>query len=154
MREFDSPGQFARFLATVKSRLPEAEKAGLKAAADILLHEIQNEAGHYQGAVNGLPAWEQLADATVAGRVHAGYTPNDPLLRSGDLRDSYEATVHGDHAEVGSADPIAGYLETGHDDEGHGRLPPRPIVGGSLFRRIDDIVDAMVHPIIKALEGE
>ena len=149
-----APGDFARFLATVRARLPEAEQAGLKASSDLLLAEVQDEAGHYQGAVDGLPAWERLADSTTAGRTRSGYAPNDPLLASGGLRDSYEAQVHGDHAEVGSHDPVAGYVEAGHDDTGHGRLPPRPIVGGSLFRRVDDVVAALVAPTIKALEGE
>ena len=72
MREFDSPGQFARYLAEVKSRLPEAEKAGLKAASELLLKEIQDEAGHYQGAIDGLPEWEQLSDVTQAARSESG----------------------------------------------------------------------------------
>ena len=141
------------FLSRVDGKLDAAEEKGLTKAGNLLLKEIQREAGHYQDSVHGLPAWEELSDVTKAERVKAGYTPNDPLLRSGGLKDSYKSEVEDRTAVVGSEDPIAGYVETGHDDEGHGRLPPRPIVGGSLFRRVDDVVAALVEPTMRALEG-
>ena len=153
MKEFGSPSAFARYLEEMKGRLAEAEHKGLETAGKLVLEEVQQEVGTYQGAVNGLAAWAELADATKADRSKKGYSDNDPLLRTGHMRDSYAFTV-GDHkVTIGSDDPIAGYQEFGTADAKH-PIPPRPVLGGSLFRRADDAVKAAVAPTIRLLEGK
>ena len=152
-REFESPGAFAAFLATLESRIPEARKKGLEAAGKLVKGEIQDEMGHYQGAIHGLPEWAPLAERTVDDRVAHGYTPNDPLVRSGELRATIGYTVHDDHVEIGSPDKIMEYQEFGTPDARF-PIPPRPVIGGSLFRRLDDAVKAAIEPTIKLLEGE
>lgn len=151
--EFASPQGFARYLAEVRVALIEAEHEGLKKGAEILVAEIKAEMGHYQGAVNGLPAWQELADRTKEERQKAGFTENEPLRRSGGLADSVTYTIDGHTASVGSPDPIMKWQEEGTPDARF-PIPPRPVIGGSLFRRVDDIVKAMVMPSIRVLEGK
>lgn len=153
MKEFQSPGAFARYLATLEARLPAARKKGLEAAAEMLKKEIQDEIGTYQDAVHGLPAWAELAERTVNERTGKGYSPNEPLFRTGELRATISYIVHDDHAVVGSPDPIMVYQEFGTPDAAH-PIPPRPVIGGSLFRKADKIVEAMILPTIRVLEGK
>ena len=151
--EFGSPSAFARYLAEMEVRLHEAKHEGLKKASEMLVHEIRDEIGHYQGPVHGLPGWAELSERTQEERVKVGFTPDDPLHRTGGLAASYEYEVHEDHSTVGSPDPVAGWQENGTPDAKF-PIPPRPVVGGSLFRRADDIVKAMTMPTIKVLEGK
>lgn len=153
MKEFSSPGAFARYLTEMKAKLPAAKKEGLESAAKLVEAEIKEEMGHYQGAINGLPEWQQLAERTQTSRAKRGYEPNNPLVVTGHLRESIKHTVHDDHAEIGSSDPIMAYQEFGTPDAKF-PIPPRPVVGGSLFRRADDAVKAAVKPTIKLLEGK
>ena len=151
--EFASPSAFARYLAEMEVRLHEAEHEGLKKASELLVHEIRDEIGHYQGAVNGLPAWAELAERTQEERVKAGFTPDDPLRRSGGLADSFGYTIQGHESSVGSPDPVAAWQENGTPDAAH-PIPPRAAVGGSLVRRPDDVVKAMTLPTIGVREGK
>lgn len=70
-----------------------------------------------------------LADSTQAEREREGYTPNDPLLRSGDLREHESFGYEGDgmgqaFAAAGNSDPKSTWLEHGNASR---NLPPRPV---------------------------
>jgi len=68
---------------------------------------------------------QDLAESTQIERVAQGYTPNDPLVRSGELRESVMPAVEGlfgaDFAAAGTDDPIAHYHEFGTPT-----IPARP----------------------------
>jgi phage gpG-like protein len=68
---------------------------------------------------------QDLAESTQIERLAQGYTANDPLVRSGDLRESVTPAVLGlfgaEFAATGSADPIAAYQEFGT-----ATIPARP----------------------------
>jgi len=153
MREFASPAAFAAFLARVRDAIPRAEHEGLHAGARIVQEEIKAGMGSAQGAIHGLPEWPDLAERTQAERARKGYDPNGMLVRTGELRASVQYTVGEGHASIGSDDPIAVYQEFGTPDAAH-PIPPRPFVGSGLFRAADKAVDAMVKPVIAALEGK
>lgn len=69
--------------------------------------------------------WPQLAAATQADRAAKGYAPNEPLLRTGELRESveYKAELSPTGAEglIYSEDKIAVYQELGTSRG----IPPR-----------------------------
>lgn len=84
-----------------------------------------------------LSEWPALAESTVAEKERLGYTgavsATDPLLRTGELRDSIKADAElspgGAIGMVGSNDPIAEYQELGTS-----RIPPRPFMSLALRR--------------------
>jgi hypothetical protein len=78
--------------------------------------------------------WPQLAESTQDERVAKGYSPNDPLLREGNLRDSIEhqveATFEGAEGVLGSGEKTALWAELG-TSRGE---PPRPFLSEALMR--------------------
>ncbi len=88
MIRFGSMSAFVDHLAKLPVAIHVAEKVGLEAATVLLRDKAKESLGTYQEAVGPLPAWRELAQSTQAERSLKGYTPNDPLLRTGDLRDS------------------------------------------------------------------
>ena len=129
MREFASLGSFAAYLLERDVAVAVALEEGLKKAAEHVEKVAKDEFGEYQPAVGGFPAWAELADSTKAQRVALGYSENDPLLRSGELRDSIGHEVAGLEAVVGSTDDVMVYQELGTET-----IPPRPVLGPAAIR--------------------
>ena len=75
-----------------------AEEFALKLAAAMVTAEGKRVLGTYEYK------WPQLQADTQAERVRLGFSPNEPLLRSGAMRDSisFVVTVPGKEAWVGS----------------------------------------------------
>jgi phage gpG-like protein len=86
------------------------------------------EFGQYQSAQGPFPAWPELAEATKDDRVHQGYAENEPLLRSGDTRDSVERERDGLEGVVGSKDENLVFHEFGT-----ATIPARPVLGPAAF---------------------
>lgn len=124
MKEFDSLAKFARHLVKTAALGEVVSHHIVKKAGEIIQLDAQNRIGSYQDGGGGFPAWANLAPATVADRIQQGFTPDDPLLRTGELRDSIEVEAHGHEAVVGTADVIALYQE-----QGTSTIPPRPFLG-------------------------
>lgn len=85
--------------------------------------------GVYQHALGPYPAWQELAESTKQERVRLGYTPNEPLYRTGKLRESLESHVGKHQVSIGSFDIIMLYHE-----KGTSKIPPRPVLGPSMYR--------------------
>jgi hypothetical protein len=117
-----------------------AHFAKLALAGEAVSHHIAGEGGKaiqadakarigsYQDGVGPFPAWANLAEATVDDRLRKGFTPDDPLLRTGGLRDSIKVAVTGSEAAIGSESMIALYQE-----QGTAKIPPRPFLGPAGF---------------------
>jgi hypothetical protein len=67
------------------------------------------------------------AESTQEQRVALGFSANDPLLRTGTLRDSIGHVVEGNVGYVGTNDKVAPFQEFGTS-----KNPPRPFLGGAL----------------------
>ncbi|MDE1915005.1 MAG: phage virion morphogenesis protein [Sphingomonadales bacterium] len=124
-----------------------AEK-GLEKAAQLLEDKAKEAIGQYHDSVGPVPAWAELADATKADRVAKGFPEDEPLLRTGDLRDSISHEARGNEAWIGSDSDIAEYHETGTS-----RMPPRPIFGTALYGNIGEVVDAIGHAATVHISG-
>lgn len=129
MREFSSLGEFGVYLLEAAAKEAVALELGLKKAAEHVEKVAKAEFGEYQNAVGSFPAWAELADATKADRVAKGFGENDPLLRTGELRDSIDHRVAGLGAEIGSDDDVMVYQELGTE-----KMPPRPVLGPAAIR--------------------
>ena len=112
---FDSLDNFANFLnTTIKRRL--LALPALELAAQYVEAVAKAELGTYQETNMGpLEAWEELAEVTKSDRARKGFTENDPLLRSGELKNSisHETDVSGHEAVIGSPLQKLVYLELG-----------------------------------------
>jgi HK97 gp10 family phage protein len=128
MKEFTSLGQFARHLATLEVAVALELRAGLDQVATAVKEKAKDEIGEYQKAIGPFPAWAPLAESTVADRVANGYSPDEPLLRTGEMRDSIDKSVSGMEATIGSTSQIAVYQELGTD-----KIPPRPFLGPAVL---------------------
>ena len=110
--------------------------AALDTAAALIEREAKAEIGSYQRSNLGpYDPWAELAQATKDERVRLGFTPNDPLLRTGELRDSIGRQVEGLEAVIGSTSDVMVYQELGTS-----RIPPRPVLGLAAIRKNRDVL--------------
>lgn len=118
--------------------------------AHALAKEIQERAkgkiGEYQPASHGFDAWAPLAQSTMDQRVSAGYPANNPLLRSGELRESIDIRVDGNAAIIGSPLHISLYQEVGTET-----IPPRPYLGPAAEEVMDSAPEIIIPIITSAL---
>lgn len=117
-----------------------------------LLPEVVTSAkaklGTYQSAVGPFPAWDPLAVSTMRIREALGATPNDPLLRFGQMHDETFGILQSSGPErylmtVGSEADYAWRQELGD-----GRTPPRPWLGPALFeacRHVEIDLEAVIY---------
>lgn len=130
---FNSFAAFAVHLGKIPFK--QVEKEGLEIAAKVIEAAAKKEIGTYQrDDVGPFDPWKELADSTKADRLRQGYTENDPLLRSGAMRDSISHYIdpNGHDAYVGSPSQILVWQEYGTD-----RIPPRSVLGIAAFRNKD-----------------
>lgn len=92
--------------------------------------------------------WAPLAERTIADKQHKGFATPKPLLRTGELRDSIQYTVHGNEGAVGSDLKVAVYQELGTS-----RIPPRSFLVSSAISSEDKIHRLAAATTIAALSG-
>ncbi len=113
MKEFKEIGHFIAHLTEMAAAETLALHDGLKKCAVAVERTAKAEIGHYQDEAGYFPGWVELAEATKADRLRQGYSENDPLLRSGDLRDSISHEIAWLDASIGSTSDIIVYQELG-----------------------------------------
>lgn len=111
--------------------------------------EAKEEIGYYQRSdVGPFAAWAELAPSTKKDRVRRGFPENEPLLRTGKLRDSIGHKVTGDGVAVGSDLDIALWQEMGTET-----IPPRPFLRVAAWRVRREIGKIYGIALKKALGG-
>ena len=123
----------------------EARKA-LERVAVKVENTAKAEFGEYQDAIGPFPEWTELADSTQAERGRLGFPENEPLLRTGELRDSISHEVHELTATIGSTSDIMVYQEFGTE-----RIPPRPVLGPAAEANHETIVRELGGAVVKGL---
>lgn len=151
--------ELADLLEAQVAALPEAIEAGAIAGGEIIRDDARNRIGSYQGAVEDLPAWEPLSEATKADRVAKGFTEDDPLLRSGKLRDSIEVRPVPEGAAIGVFDPemttIAGAMEYGYANVRAGRsVPPRSFLRAAAATKGEEASVEIAARVQVVFEGK
>lgn len=125
-----------------------AANAALERVATKIEKTAKSEFGVYQPAVGGFDEWPELAESTQQERERLGFTPNDPLLRTGDLRDSIGHRVGDFEAEIGSDNEIMVFQEFGTE-----RIPPRPVLGPAAERNHDAILAELGGAVVAGILG-
>ncbi|SDR37666.1 hypothetical protein SAMN05443245_5251 [Paraburkholderia fungorum] len=124
MREFRSFGAFAQHLEMLAVRGPEITHLMVEAGAEEIKETAQGEIGFYQHDIAPFPDWAELSPEYEKSKVAAGFEPDAPLLRTGEMKKSIGMSVEGHEAVVGSNDKVLEYHEFGTD-----KMPPRPVLG-------------------------
>lgn len=134
--------KFEELLLTRKANIIEA----LEASAKLLEEKAKEKFGVYQNGIGNYPKWLQLAASTQKERVEKGYTPNDPLLRSGALKETIRHSV----------DPITLTATVGSTSEimvdqemGTSRIPPRPVLGPTAYENSPEVIYLLEKATLK-----
>ncbi|WP_369606283.1 hypothetical protein [Serratia marcescens] len=127
--EFD---ELAKALASAAMTMEFQLSLGVKEFAREVEQEAKSELGVYQQAVGPFNAWDALADGTKADRARRGFPEDQPLLRSGELRDSIQHEVMGLAAIIGTKSEIGFWQEVGTST-----IPPRPFIGPAYVKKVD-----------------
>ncbi len=144
-KTYRSFGALARALERAAERLPATYAASMEAGAKAVQDEAKARIGHYQDG------WRPLAQSTVAEKRRLGYADEEndnPLLRTGEMRDSIKAEASERGFVVGSVDDVMVYQELGTS-----RIPPRPVLAPSLKATAPAIAKALGRAIRKTLTG-
>lgn len=148
MKAWGDFAQFAAHLLTLEAKVALELHHALKQAAVAVEHTAQAEFGHYQPAVGQFEKWVPLAESTRVDRVRQGYSADEPLLRSGALRDSVTHEVSALEAVIGSADEVMLYQELGTE-----KIPPRAVLGPALVRNRKKIKKLLGHAVASGIAG-
>lgn len=135
-------GEFGRFLG------------GLVAEHEVVMHElldrgcqiIETEAKRVIGTYEY--GWPALADSTRADRERKGFPEDEPLLRSGGMRDSIGHTVEPDAGYVGSNDPKVRWQELGTK-----HIPARSFLAGAALTKGQEVAEYLGMGYASSLFG-
>lgn len=147
MRDF-SIAEFVFHLTAVHERLEHGDQEAMERAALVVETRAKANIGHYQDGIEPFADWASLADATRDDRVRQGFSEDDPLLRTGDLRDSIEHVAGSFEAVIGSNSEVAEYQELGTD-----KIPPRSFLGGAAVQTGEQVARILQHGVVTALVG-
>lgn len=129
--------------------LPAIER-DLEATGPMIIEKacqiIEKKAKSVIGTNN--PSWPALQPATIASKAREGFKTPAPLLRTGEMRDLIQHTVHGNEGCVGSDDPVALWQELGTS-----KIPPRSFLVSSAIASIDRIERVAGAATVAALVG-
>ena len=151
MKEFKSMEEFTAYLKTMMSTLKPALEQGLTVAAKMVEKEAQSEFGVYQrGNMGPFQSWDELADSTKADRVGKGFSENESLYRTGELKESVHTEVEGYKAVVGSDSDVMVWQELGTERG----IPPRAVLGPAGCRKARIVVNVLGETLFQHLIGK
>lgn len=141
--------ELATKLGEIALQQHEMEQHALEKAAKLVEKRAKEKIGEYQDQAGPFIAWPDLAESTKADRARQGFPEDEPLLRTGEMRDSIEHTVGNGEAQVGSNSDIAVYQELGTQ-----HIPPRSFLGGAVVDEMDRIIKIVGDDAVAALVGK
>lgn len=142
-RTFNNINAFVLFLRQAATTQEQHMHEGLEKTGLLVEKAAKAAIGHY-----GDNNWQQLAESTQADRSRKGFAPNDPLLRTGEMRDSISHHVSGHIVTVGSDSNKAMWQELGTN-----RIPPRPFIVPAMHKHGEEAARDVAHHIMKPLIG-
>lgn len=146
MKRFESPLAFAEHLLVIRHEIHKHTERGLEKALVLIETDAKEQIGHYQEAAGPHPAWAPLAESTEAEKARLGYPTDAPLLRTGELQDSFGHEAHGNEGVVGSTDKTMVYHEMGTE-----KMPPRPALGPAVFKNREKIEQILGRALVEGI---
>ena len=143
MAELRSLDELSQSLVRAADLIDAELEIYLKHLMNAVVTRARNALGDYHAAFGPFNAWAPLKESTKRIRVEMGYTPNDPLLRSGAMHDATYGILQNDGAgrwtvTVGSTADYAWRQELGD-----GKITPRPFLGPALLYECEHIEDEL-----------
>jgi hypothetical protein len=132
---FEGLTALARHAGTLSMKLNRAGTAATRHLGKTVLERTRAKFGHYQTGAGPFPGWPGLKLSTVLERIRLGFTPDDPLERTGALRDSYRMETDNHIVEVGSESKVALGQEEGIPSHG---VPARSTLGIAYVESEED----------------
>lgn len=127
--------ELAEIFAHAAATLPAEVKEGLEKSAELIETTAKEEIGTYQGGAGPFGSWPELAEATQEERSKKGFSPDDPGLRTGQMRDGIQHKLVSDtEAAVGSDDDELLWFEVGTKHQ-----PPRSVLGLAAVNKEEEI---------------
>jgi hypothetical protein len=177
VKEFASFGELAEFLRSRSGAATAEVHKGVRQAGEVIWMEARREIGTYQSSSGPFPAWPDLAETTLngftdehghhhPGKIELGYAPPDnPLLRTGELRDAIElatdfngAVIGVPDREVGAGtpeDPLRNIGDVAVDQEfGTRKMPARSFLGRAAHKKAKEAVHIIAKALVRGLSGE
>ena len=139
MNLIEAAAKFAAMAALYEAGVQDALEDGCK----IVEKEAKRVIGTYDYG------WPQLAQSTQEDRVRSGFSANEPLLRTGEMRDTVEHTVQGHSGFVGSNDDKAVWQELGTSRG----IPPRSFLGGAAAHKGAEVAEKIGEVVVKKIVG-
>lgn len=138
---------FAAFATALGAELVHRRHKALEEAAKLVETEAKRVIGTYDYN------WPPLAESTKRDRVAKGFAEDEPLLRTGEMRDSIEHTVTmktiaADEAQIGSNNDKAVWQELGTS-----HIPARSFLAGAAAHKEKEIVALLGHHVEQVLLG-
>jgi hypothetical protein len=157
MKAFAGIPAFLGDLAVVSAELDAVRRRALEKAAVIIETDAKESLGTYQ------EGWPELAESTQEARARAGYSADEPLLRSKTLQGAITHEHDGsrrvlvgvpDNARAEEPDgarvsDVAVWME-----EGTSEAPPRPFMGPAAFRKGPEIAEQIGVEVVIHLKGK
>jgi HK97 gp10 family phage protein len=149
MKDFGDLASFAAHLTTMAVAVKQSESRILDKVGKQVKKRDKAKIGHYQEEAPPFAGWAELAESTKADRAKQGYPEDEPLLRSGDMRDSIGHKVQGNEVTIGSDSDIAVYQELGTE-----HIPPRSFLGGAMAEELPRLKEILGEETVAALVGK
>lgn len=149
MKQFGDMASFAAHLATMAVAVKKTERTILDRVGKQVKKRAKGKLGEYQDAAPPFAGWAELADSTKADRAKQGYPEDEPLLRSGEMRESIGHKVQGNEVTIGSDSDIAVYQELGTE-----HIPPRSFLGGAMAEELPRLKEILGEETVAALVGK
>lgn len=153
MRTFTSFAAFADQIADLIELQVGANVAALEAATKLIQKHAKSKIGEYQPEAYPFAPWQDLAPSTITEKQRLGYTgqvsEDDPLLRTGEMRESIERSVGLTSGFVGSNSDVMVWQELGTR-----HIPPRSVLGGAAVEKADEVAEIVGEAVMIALRGE
>lgn len=141
--------EFATHLLEMAVVQHEVNHHALEKAAQVIEKRAKEKIGEYQAQIGEFAGWAELADSTKADRERQGFPADEPLLRTGHLRDSIQHMVEDRIAQVGSNEDVAVYQELGTE-----KIPPRSFLGGAAAEKAGEVVGMLGETLVAHLSGQ
>lgn len=148
MRQYSSFGAFAAHLEKMASAGPVVTHEMIKAGAEEIEETAKGMVGFYQTDIAPYPDWAPLTEKYESAKVAAGFEPDAPLLRTGEMQKSIKSHAEHNEAAVGSNDKVIEYHEFGTE-----KMPPRPVLGPAAHHSTPRILSRMAATTMYWLSG-
>jgi hypothetical protein len=133
----------AELFSTLGLEVEHHNHRALDKVGQVVTQEVYRVIGTYDYG------WPTLAESTQSDRESHGFPADEPLKRTGAMRDSVWYKVGHKEVTIGTDNQIAVWQELGTS-----RIPPRPFLQGAAQHKMPETLEIIGRATIAGLSGE